>query len=57
MKPINIPEIKKTVQLRQKGFTHMEITEKLGISQKTVSNHLKRAKQLGLWNNETGEKF
>lgn len=38
-------EIKQLIQMRGLGYTHQEIAEHLGISRKTVENHLRRLKE------------
>lgn len=38
-------EIRKIVQMRGIGYSHQEIADHLGISRKTVENHLRRLKQ------------
>ncbi len=38
-------EIRKIVQLRGLGFTKKEIADELGVSRKTVENHLRRIKK------------
>ena len=38
-------EIRKIVQMRGMGYSHQEIADHLGISRKTVENHLRRLKQ------------
>ena len=38
-------EIRKIVQMRGMGYSHQEIADHLGISRKTVENHLRRLKK------------
>lgn len=38
-------EIRKIVQMRGIGYSHQEIADHLGISRKTVENHLRRLKK------------
>jgi len=45
---------KEILELKRKGFSQKEIAEKLNITQQDVSYQLRKAKNEGLWNGESG---
>lgn len=50
-------DIQEAVQLRELGCTFSEIAKKLNCTRQGISKVLKKARKLGLHNNEQGENF
>lgn len=42
---LNQDEIRKIIQMRGLGYTQQEIAEHLGVSRKTIENHLRRLRK------------